>query len=186
MTAHDFHEQLAYSEEASEESFWKDIYNEAFPDHLLCQQVSGDTISQRRGVDRLIYMPNDRVIRIDEKKRKKVYRDVLLEYISVDTTGAPGWMEKDLNIDYIAYAWMPIQKVYLLDWLHLKRAWRMNKEDWLQEFKTVPAQNNGYVTLSVAIPNSVIMQEVARASIIDLGERKPFAHLRGRIKRQDN
>ena len=165
---HDFNEQLKWSETASDEPFWDAIYRKAFPNMLWHRLCSGDTIGQRRGVDRLIYLSNDRVLRIDEKKRATEYNDILLEYVSVDTTGAPGWIEKDLAIDYLAYAFMQSQRVYLFDWLMLRRSWLRYKSEWLEKYKIPPAKNNGYNTLSVAVPIKELRQVVCSAFLIQL------------------
>ena len=168
IVTHDFKEQLAYSEEASGESFWDAVYRKAFPNMVNHMLASGDHDSQRRGIDRVVMLSNGRTLYIDEKKRKKDYPDILLEYISCDTTDAPGWMEKDLSIDYLAYAFMPSQRVYLLDWLMLRRAWERYSKEWKEKYDCVPAQNVGYKTWCVAIPIPVIMSAVKNATIIQL------------------
>lgn len=169
LKIHDFEDQLEWSERAGDEPFWEAVYKKAFPNMVTCVACTGDTKAQRRGVDRLVYLSNDKVLRIDEKKRKKVYDDILLEYVSVDTTGAPGWIEKDLAIDYLAYAFMPIQKVYLYDWPMLRRAWQAYGERWKRKYTPpVPARNNGYITYSVAVPIPILNTAVADARIIQL------------------
>lgn len=169
---HDFQTQLKFSEKASHEPFWDAVYRKAFPglvNHMLC---SGDQPTQRMGVDRLVYLNNDRVLRIDEKKRDKVYPDILLEYISNDQAKDPekraGWINKNLVIDYIAYAFMPTQKVYLLDWLTLRRAWVMNGEVWKQKHRRVPAKNVGYTTWSVAVPITVLQKAMSEAALVSV------------------
>jgi hypothetical protein len=54
---------------------------------------TGNTSSQRQGIDRVIHLANGQTIYIDEKKRASVYPDILLEYISVDKTGALGMID---------------------------------------------------------------------------------------------
>lgn len=168
IVTHDFKEQLAYSEEASEEVFWDAIYHKAFPNMINHMLVSGNHDSQRQGIDRVVFLSNSRTLYIDEKKRRKDYPDILLEYISCDTTNAPGWIEKDLSIDYLAYAFMPSQRVYLLDWLMLRRAWARYGEEWKATFPSISAQNVGYKTLSVPVPTNTILTSVKNASIIQL------------------
>lgn len=167
---HDFNEQLAYSEEASAEPFWRAVYQKAFPNMVSCVPTFGDYESQRLGIDRKIFLANGKTLKTDEKKRKKVYPDFCLEYISIDTTGAPGWMEKDLSIDYLAYAYMPIRRCYLLPWLPLRRAWNHFKIDWIKQYRRVEAENKNYTTISVPVPRNVVMQAIkpAQALIIQL------------------
>lgn len=167
---HDFKQQLAYSAKSSTEPFWDAIYKKAFPSMVAHVRCEGDFQSQRRGVDRLIYLSSDRVLRIDEKKRTGNWPDILLEYISIDTSGSPGWIEKELSIDYLAYAFMPTQRVYLLPWLLLQRSWVQFGTEWKQKYKTITAQNKGYKTLSVAVPTKIVLSAIAQATIIQLDQ----------------
>jgi len=165
---HDFQERLEYSETASDEDFWDAVYRKAFPDMLWHKLCSGDTQSQRLGIDRLVFLKSGRVLAVDEKKREKEYPDILLEYLSNDQTGALGWIEKDLLIDYLAYAFMPPRRVYLFPWDMLRRAWLHYKSEWLQKYKIPPARNNGYCTHSVAVPIQELRNAVTAAAIIQL------------------
>jgi hypothetical protein len=165
---HDFKEQLLYSEVSSDEIFWDAIYRKAFPGMVNQMLCSGNTHSRRMGIDRLIMLASGKVLAIDEKKRKEEYNDILLEYVSVDTTNTPGWIEKDLAIDYLAYAFMKSQRVYLFDWLMLRRAWGHFKSEWMNRYPKITAQNNGYKTLSVAIPIGILRNSVSQAMVIQL------------------
>jgi len=172
---HSFNEQLAYSERASCEPFWDAVYKKAFPNlvnHMMCK---GDTASQRMGVDRILYLANGLTVAIDEKKRKKDYGDILLEYVSVDTTGAPGWMAKDLAIDYLAYAIMPTKKCYLFPWHILRRVWLARGQQWIQwgqerkkGFSLSTSKNKGYVTRNVCVPIDIIKRALEAYSLIDV------------------
>src|SRR5690606_25568590 len=102
------------------------------------------------------------------KKRSQVYDDILLEYLSNDHTNAPGWIEKDLQIDYLAYAFMPIKKVYLYPWQQLRLAWKRNGAYWKRRYRNVQAQNYGYSTWSIAVPITVLNQAVSEALIVNL------------------
>ena len=169
MVIHNFQDRLKWSESASHQPFWDAVYRKAFPGLVNHMQCPGDQPTQRMGVDRLVYLNNDRVLRIDEKKRDKVYPDILLEYLSNDKTKAPGWMEKNLVIDYIAYAFMPTQKVYLLDWLTLRRAWVANKGSWLSRHRHVTAKNEGgYTTRSIAVPIPVLQKALNEAQVVSV------------------
>lgn len=165
---HNFDDDLAFSEVASCEAFWDAVYRKAFPNLVSHMPCPGDFASQRMGIDRIILLSNGKTLAIDEKKRREVYDDVLLEYVSADTTGAPGWIEKDLAIDYLAYAFMPTQRVYLYPWPQLRRAWLHHKEDWLRRHKTVSADNGSYRTLSVAVPLNDLRSAVWSALVIQL------------------
>jgi hypothetical protein len=181
---HSFKAQLAWSEAQSDEPFWDAVYRKAFPNLVSHVTGPGDYDSQRQGVDRVLVLSNNRLLRIDEKKRSANYPDILLEYVSVDVTGALGWIEKDLSIDYLAYAFMPALKVYLLPWILLRKAWKENREAWMSKaeerregFRVVQAQNFGYSTWSLAVPIPNLYSAINRASIIevDLQEDDPFS-----------
>jgi len=166
---HDFRERLEWSEAASDDPFWHAIYRKAFPGMVSMTLCSGDTASQRLGIDRVVVLSSGKVLRIDEKKRSAVYDDILLEYISVDTTGAAGWIEKDLLIDYLAYAFMPIRRAYLFPWDMLRRAWLHYGEEWKARYQPpIPGRNSTYTTWSVAVPIVTVRKAVSNATIIQL------------------
>lgn len=165
---HDFRERLAWSEQASTEPFWDAVYRKAFPNLVNHMPCLGDTASQRQGIDRVIHLSNGKTLYVDEKKRDRVYDDFFLEYVSVDRTRAPGWMEKDLSIDYLAYAFMPTRRCYLLPWLMLRRAWLAHKELWMDTYQHKPGENDGYVTWGVCVPIRVVQSAVRSAWIIDV------------------
>lgn len=165
---HDFKKDLAYSDKASDESFWSSVYLKAFPDmigHIHCDK---DGAGQRSGIDRAIYLSNGKTIYVDEKKRREVYDDILLEYLSNDTTNALGWIEKPLAVDYLAYAFMPAKKVYLFPWDMLRRAWVRYKSEWMAKYPKKFATNKGYRTWSLAVPIKVLQEAVTLASVIQL------------------
>lgn len=168
---HSFHERLAYSLEASHEPFWCDVYRKAFPE-MREMTLEKAIAQQRAGVDRLVRLKCGRVLKIDEKKRDTVYPDILLEYVSNTETNAPGWAVKPLTVDYIAYAFMPTQRVYFLDYLMLKRCWAHYGEMWLMQHKHVTARtitaDGVYRTLSVAVPIDILRGALSAAAIIQL------------------
>ena len=165
---HNFNERLAWSEQASTEPFWDAVYRKAFPNLVNHMQCLGDTQSQRQGIDRIIHLSNGKTLYIDEKKREKDYGDILLEYVSVDTTGAPGWMEKDLSIDFLAYAIMPRQRVYLFPWTILRRVWLLYGDGWKTKYGTKRSPNRGYWTLNVPVPTQVLFKTIWSMSMIDV------------------
>jgi len=164
----DFAGSLLWSESKAHEPFWDAVYRKAFPNLTFHHISSGDTQSQRMGIDRIIHLSNGRTLQVDEKKRSKDYGDILLEYMSMDTTKAPGWIEKDLSIDYLAYAFIPSKKCYLFPWPMLRKAWVINKAQWLRDYKTVVAPNRTYNTLSVPVPIPVLWAAVSWSALVDV------------------
>jgi hypothetical protein len=165
---HDFHERLAYSEAGSHEPFWDAVYRKAFPNLVSHTPCPGDFASQRMGIDRVIVLSSGDILKIDEKKRERQYEDVLLEYLANDMSGAPGWIEKDLAIDYLAYAFMPTRKCLLLPWLTLRRVWAGYGKRWLNTHPIIKAQNKNYKTLSVAVPIAELQSAVSKAMLVTL------------------
>lgn len=176
---HDFTERLQWSEKQGDEPFWNAVYSKAFSNLVNHMTCSGDTLSQRQGIDRVVHLASGQTLYIDEKKRGKDYGDILLEYVSVDKTGAPGWMEKDLNIDYLAYAFMPSKRCYLFPWLPLRRAWNNYKEEWKSLYPRIDGKNKNYTTYSVAVPIKVVRDAVSLAAIIDVSTELPEWNYKG-------
>ena len=173
---HDFNEQLKFSESARHEPFWIAVYQRAFPELATWYFNNRDNGAQRAGIDRVLVLHGGKTLTVDEKVRKDDYGDIALEYISNDRTGAIGWMEKDLLIDYLAYAVLPSRKCYVLPWQMLRRAWLHHRDVWIEkarrgldDFKCVPAKNlAGYTTHSVGVPVEYLLKRVSRACEIDL------------------
>ena len=168
LMANNFNADLAYSQTASEEQFWADVYRKAFPNIVNQMPCPGDYESQRMGIDRVILLSNGMTLRVDEKKRRIEYSDILIEFLSNDKTGALGWIEKNLAINYIAYAFMESRRVYLLDWMMLKRAWHKFGDDWKRRYPIIKAQNKTYTTHSVAVPTNVLLGCMRTAIIIEV------------------
>ena len=168
LMINDFAGSLLWSESKAHEPFWDAVYRKAFPNLTFHHISSGDTQSQRMGIDRIIHLSNGRTLQINEKKRSKDYGDILLEYVSMDTTKAPGWIEKDLSIDYLAYAFIPSKKCYLFPWPALRSTWAVNKAQWMRNYKTVVARNQSYNTLSLAVPIPILWSAVAWTTLIDV------------------
>ena len=180
-----FNEDLAFSEMARTASFWGDIYRRAFPDMVHSYLNDRDNGAQRCGVDRLIVLKSTRILRIDEKVRRKDYGDILLEYVSNDRTQAHGWIEKDLTIDYIAYGILPLRRCYLFPWDMLRRVWVAFGSEWIADGA---AKKNGlriasavnregradeYRTLSVCVPLELLRRKIGAASVIQLPDAEP-------------
>lgn len=172
---HSFEESLAWGEEASAEPFWDAVYRKAFPDLVTISRNAANNSAQRLGIDRWIHLSSGKTLTVDEKRRKLDRQDILLEYLSNDRTNAPGWIEKDLQIDFLAYAFVESGRCYLFCWPMLRRTWIAFKEEWLHRayaedpgFRLIEARNRGYTTKSIAVPTTVLLSAVKNASIIDV------------------
>lgn len=165
---HDFNERNAWSLQARQEAFWEAVYQKAFPSIVKCELIK-DLANQKNGVDRLLTLANDITLTIDEKTRERADTgDILLEYKHEGLYNAPGWIEKDLTIDYLAYAFIPNRRCYLFDWRMLRRAWVRYKDVWMVQHRHVVGQNQTYKTWSIAVPTDVLQRAVLTASVIEV------------------
>lgn len=169
MTVHNFQESLARSNGAADAPWWIEVYRRAFPSLMATVCVRSDGWAQRGGIDRVITLASGRTVTVDEKVREKDWPDILLERWSDEARKIPGWVQKPLACDYIAYAFVPSQRCYLLPTLTLQRAWREFGRQWCEEYPEIRADNGRYITVSVAVPTDVLMRAMADAMIIDWG-----------------
>ena len=171
---HDFEESLALSESYADAPWWEEVYRQAFPSMASMTCIRQDGWAQRGGIDRVIILRSGKSLGIDEKVRAEDWPDILLEYWSNRERRTPGWVAKDLATDYIAYAFIPSQRCYLLPFATLRRAWKENGAEWValgkadaDGFRIVPANNRTYTTISVAVPIPQLMAALADAMVID-------------------
>lgn len=150
---HNFDDENEFSKLPVE--FADSFYLSAFPDMMRHEYVA-NLEKQRAGIDRVIYLVGGEVVHIDEKVRRESYKDFLIEYGHSD--GRKGWIDKRLDIDYLAYIWLVDRNGYLLDWGDLVRAYQ--SQNWLSICETKRARNIGYETLSVAVPKHIVLNSV--------------------------
>jgi hypothetical protein len=169
-----FRNDLAFSHACEEMDCWREIYSLAFPTMSAMVDHRQDGQHQRAGIDRTIVLANGKSITVDEKVRRKDYGDVLLEYISNDRTQSPGWIEKHLLCDFIAYAVLPTGKAYLLPVIQLQIAWQKNKESWMDMatskrngYRLCSAKNDYYNTQSISVPVRDLFAAIGSALRVD-------------------
>jgi hypothetical protein len=173
---HDFHKSLDESRAYTDAPWWQEVYTQAFPNVRSIVSVRDDGWAQRGGIDRLITLACGRTVTVDEKVRKKDWPDILLERWSDEDRRIPGWVQKPLACEFIAYAMVPSQKCYLLPTLTLQRAWRCHGRDWCEQYNEIRARNNGYVTLSVAVPTGTLFSALDSAMCIQWQSNPPPLH----------
>lgn len=174
---HRFEESLALSHAQEDADWWPVVYGKAFPGHLTAVSVRNDGWAQRGGIDRVITLKSGKTVTVDEKVRYASYGDIALETWSNFEKKIPGWIQKDLACDFIAYAFVPDERCYLFSFPVLRRAWLENGAEWLRNareaiggFRFVDAQNPNYVTRSVAVPISDLLDAMSQAQVIDWGD----------------
>lgn len=173
MTVHEFKSSLKLSQEFEDKDWWELVYKEAFPGFHSMMSVRKDGWAQRGGIDRVIQLSSGKTYTVDEKVRLTSYGDILLERWSSKEKQTPGWVQKSLACDFIAYAFVPDEKVYVLPFNSLQRAWIENGKQWIDlatsqsdGFKVVLAKNQGYTTESIAVPIPTLLSAVAQAQIV--------------------
>ena len=131
--------------------WWIPIYRRAFPTLMSAVAIEQDGWAQRAGIDRLLTLACGRTFTVDEKIRTADWPDVLLERWSDEARRSPGWVQKPLAADFIAYAHAPAATCVLLPVPALQRAWRQHGRQWVGLYGTRRAQNQGYVSVSVPV-----------------------------------
>jgi hypothetical protein len=165
---HDFGSSLALSESFSDAPWWLEIYRKAFPTMISAVSVRNGGWAQRGGIDRVITLACGRVFTVDEKVRTADWPDILLEQWSDEERRSPGWVQKPLPCDFIAYAFAPSRRCYLLPVAPLQRAWRQNGRSWVRDFGQRRALNPGYATASVPVPIEALMPAISQAMLISV------------------
>lgn len=164
MKIHKFRESLKKANNPKFETLWLHVYKEIFVDFESMSEPVLDLTLQRAGVDRFVTLKNGRILNCQEKLRfvKADYGDVLLETVSVDTKGTPGWIERaDLAIDYLVVASLHNRKALALPWPFLRTAWVNHRAEWATKKATKVARNAGYSTISVAVPTDRLLAAIS-------------------------
>ena len=104
---HRYTDSLALSDEYRDAEWWLPLYRRAFPRLTSAVPVKDDGWAQRAGIDRVLTLACGRTYTIDEKIRTADWPDVLLEQWSDEARRVPGWVQKPLACDFIAYAYAP-------------------------------------------------------------------------------
>lgn len=163
---HRFQDSLALSEAYADAPWWLEMYRRAFPKLASAVPVRQDGWAQRGGIDRVLTLECGRTYTVDEKVRTEDWPDILLERWSDEARRIPGWVQKPLACDFIAYAFAPSGVCYLLPVVPLQRAWRQHGKEWIRRYGTRRTQNVGYVSVSVPVPTDVLISAIADAMII--------------------
>lgn len=172
VRVHDFQESLKLSQSYADAPWWEPVYREAFPGFNAMTCVRGDCQAQRLGIDRIVTLKSGQCLRIDEKVRARDWPDFALERWSDNRKHRPvkGWVQKQLQCDYIAYAFVPSRTCYLLPFQQLRRAWIRHGREWIDKayrgcdgFRVVDAKNREYTTESIAVPRGVLIDALLDA-----------------------
>jgi hypothetical protein len=163
---HDFRTSLALSDSYADASWWMDIYRKAFPTLVGAVSVRNDGWAQRGGIDRVLTLACGRTYTVDEKVRTNDWPDILLEQWSDEERRKPGWVQKPLACDFIAYAFAPSRRCYLMPVALLQRAWRINGRKWVASHGQRRARNPGYVSTNVPVPIPELERAITGAMLV--------------------
>lgn len=169
-TTHQFTGSLALSAKYADAAWWSEVYHQAFPTLQAMVNVRGDGWAQRGGIDRQLVLADGTVLKVDEKVRSKVYPDFCLEAFSDVDRKTPGWLDKNLTCDYIAYAFIPTRTCYLLPYQLLCRAWRIHRVEWWRDHRIPNAHNEEagrkWQTANVGVPIPAVMEAIRDAMVV--------------------
>jgi len=187
---HVFHDSLAESHAQADAPWWEEVYRRAFVgfDGMRC--VRRDGWAQRGGIDRQVFLRDGTVLKIDEKVRKEAWPDIALERWSDRDREHAGWVQKPLTCDYLAYAFIPTRRCYLLPFQTLRKTWRLNGAEWIAKaehgatspkppegrhrgldgFGLTWALNEGYTTECVTVPVAVLKLALTDAMVVEWTE----------------
>jgi hypothetical protein len=163
---HRFRESLALSERYADSDWWLPLYRRMFPRLRSAVSVRDDGWAQRGGIDRVLTLACGRTYTVDEKIRTEDWPDILLEQWSDEARRKPGWVQKPLACDFIAYAYAPSGVCFMLPVLPLQRAWRERGRTWIGLYGQRRAHNPSYVSVSVPVPRAVLMQGIVEAMLV--------------------
>lgn len=167
---HNFSESLERSNAQADAPWWQDVYKRAFPTLQSMSCVRDDGWAQRGGIDRVLVLASGKTLTVDEKVRSKDYDDILLEYWSDEKRRVRGWVAKDLACDFIAYAYTPSERCFLLPFHQLRVAWQRRHKEWVARYQRVEARNVGFITVSVAVPTDVVLDAIRDALVVHWGD----------------
>jgi hypothetical protein len=162
-TVRNFSNDLRMSESPEVQEFWLRHYRRQWPDMVNVLRNSADNVAQRRGVDAVVFDGIDKEWRVDEKGDYHEPNNFFIEYSSADTTRAPGWINKSLACDFIAYGFIKHDICFFLPWVPLRLAWMQSGAAWMERYKKPPIENHGYNTHGLAVPINVVLNAVVRA-----------------------
>lgn len=194
MTTHDFGRSLAYSHDQADAPWWKEVYQQAFPDMVSMTDLRHDGWHQLAGRDRVVMLSSGRPVYVDEKVRSRDYGDDIgVEVWSVyprtgkrpypPVLGAKeGWACKPLDCDYVAYAIVPTQKCHLLPHLGIRAAWTKHGAAWRRNadreangFRWCEANNGRYLSISIAVPTWLLHEAITDAMTVSWAPKQEAA-----------
>jgi hypothetical protein len=146
--------------------FFQNIKDIIVHDHNFStgDQKVKDKALQKQGIDKTIILENNKKIFIEEKFREYKFwdirfKDILLEYISIDNKDIPGWIYTSKS-DYIVIVFKGLEydesELYIFPFKKIKK-WVFDNPDIFRKYPNIIAPNVGWNTISKPVPLTVIM-----------------------------
>lgn len=166
MSANDFRQDLAWSEQEHTQDWWDPYYRKAFPSLTSIESVPGPSAAQRAGIDKFVVLNGGKRIAVDEKiRRTQKPADIALEFEHVPTNGDapwPGWICKENQFtDYLAYGFCAYRVAFFLPFMTLQTAWNKQGKVWLKSCYIAkapnPRDNPRYFTHSCCVPIETLL-----------------------------
>lgn len=196
---HSFEASSRYAASVKASAVWEPFYRGHFTGFVgMVELPNIRCTAQLLGIDHVVTLSSGKQYRVDAKVRNMAYPgDFLLEYLGDEARGAPGWIEKDLQADYLAVIWMRSRCGALLPFESLRLAWVRRGEEWKAKalygcsrpwpkrhegsdgFCHVMAGNRDartgrtWRTLSVCVPMDVLLDEVRDGALYDIPSDPP-------------
>lgn len=98
---------------------------------------------------------------LEIKVREKDWGDELLEDVSNDTSGRPGWTWRAGSVHYVLHVYP--ERIEIWPGAALELAWRQNRESWIRMYGQRRAANQGYRTVNVPVPTEVLRKALEAA-----------------------
>lgn len=176
MSANEFNEDCAWSQNQHLAQWWDAYYRKAFPSLIRIENVGGPSAAQRAGIDKFVVLAGGKKLAVDEKvRRNRRPEDICIEFMHVPLVGEPwpGWIEKPCQFtDYLAMGFMLYRVAFFFPFPTLSLAWAKNKERWKSVYyiskSPNPRENPRYITHSVCVPTHVLMGHLLDAMRVQL------------------
>lgn len=132
-----FQRDLEESNSIQNTEWWNTVHKTAFRNVVQVRPVL-DKLTQSRGVDRVILTQAHEdapihKITIEEKLDQTSYHNMALETKSTargDDEGTPGWINKPLISNLLAYGFAQRGEVHYFDTIEFMNLWKSNEVEW--------------------------------------------------------
>jgi hypothetical protein len=149
-------------------------------DHIIKIDAVKDKQLQFSGVDKIVVTQSGKVLRLEEKVRRKDWGDLLVEVIAdnrfakydpvnnsfeYEKKRGVGWGMKEYSTDLLLYYFEESDTGYILSWKKFKAmfdamlpTWYIYAQQKQFGFDLKVAKNKGYQSINIAIPKDIFIE----------------------------